>query len=51
MLITLKHNFKITTPEIIDKYIFAEIPDPCENRNLHDHEIYDSWTLYVVTVE
>lgn len=36
ILITLKRNFKITTPEIIDKYISAEIPDPCENRNLHD---------------
>ena len=32
-----KHNFKITTPEIIDKYISADIPDPRENNsNLHD---------------
>ncbi|KAL6419264.1 hypothetical protein ACFW04_013994 [Cataglyphis niger] len=36
MLITLKYNFKITTPQIIDKYISAEIPDPCENGILHD---------------
>jgi len=37
MLISLKRNFKITsriTP--IGKYISAEIPDPSENRNLHD---------------
>lgn len=36
MLITLKYNFKITTPEIVDKYISAEIPDPYKNRILHD---------------
>ncbi|KYN16225.1 DNA repair and recombination protein pif1, mitochondrial [Trachymyrmex cornetzi] len=36
MLVTLKYNFKITTPQIVDKYISAEIPDPCENRILHD---------------
>jgi len=28
MLVTLKYNFKITTPQIVDKYISAEIPDP-----------------------
>jgi len=36
MLITLKYNFKITTPQIVNKYISAKIPDPCENRILHD---------------
>ncbi|XP_025265716.1 uncharacterized protein LOC112638349 [Camponotus floridanus] len=36
ILITLKYNFKITTPQIVDKYISAEIPDPNENRILHD---------------
>ncbi|EZA50914.1 hypothetical protein X777_10741 [Ooceraea biroi] len=36
ILITLKHTFKITTPQIVDKYISAEIPDSCENRTLHD---------------
>lgn len=36
MLIILKQNFKITTPEIVDKYISVEIPDPGENRILHD---------------
>ncbi|KYM96549.1 ATP-dependent DNA helicase PIF1 [Cyphomyrmex costatus] len=36
MLVTLKYNFKITTPQIVDKYISAEIPDPCESRILHD---------------
>ncbi|XP_072760469.1 uncharacterized protein [Anoplolepis gracilipes] len=36
MLVTLKYNFKITTPEIVDKYISAEIPNPCENQALHD---------------
>jgi len=36
MLITLKYNFKITTPQIVDKYISAEIPDPSENCILHD---------------
>jgi len=36
MLITLKYNFKITTTQIVDKYISAEIPDPNENRILHD---------------
>ncbi|KMQ89447.1 hypothetical protein RF55_10925 [Lasius niger] len=36
LLITLKYNFKITTSQIVDKYISAEIPDPDENRILHD---------------
>ncbi|XP_029678787.1 uncharacterized protein LOC115244912, partial [Formica exsecta] len=52
MLITLKYNFKITTPKIVDKNISAEIPDPCENRILHDiimkHMIHGScsdWCL------
>jgi len=36
MLIILKYNFKITTLQIVDKYISAEIPDPCENHFLHD---------------
>jgi len=36
LLVTLNYNFKITTPQIIDKYISAEIPDPCENHALHD---------------
>jgi len=36
MLITLKYNYKITTVQIVDKYISAEIPDPCENQILHD---------------
>lgn len=51
MLITLKHNFKIT-PEIIDKCISVEIPDPFENHNLHNivmkHMIHgpcDDWCL------
>ena len=35
MLVTLKQNSKITTPEIVDRYISAEIPDPVENPNLH----------------
>ncbi|XP_070157971.1 uncharacterized protein [Polyergus mexicanus] len=52
MLITLKYNFKITTPQIVDKYISAEIPDPCENRILHDivmkhmiHGLCGDWCL------
>jgi len=36
ILITLKYNFKISTPQIVDKYISAEIPDPYKNRTLHD---------------
>ncbi|XP_018404137.1 PREDICTED: uncharacterized protein LOC108780818 [Cyphomyrmex costatus] len=36
ILVTLKYNFKITTPQIVDKYISAEIPDPCKNHILHD---------------
>ncbi|KYN28107.1 hypothetical protein ALC57_02481 [Trachymyrmex cornetzi] len=36
ILVTLKYNFKITTPQIVDKFISAEIPDPCKNRILHD---------------
>lgn len=52
MLIILKHNFKITTPEIIDKYISAEISNPFENQNLHNigmkhmiHEPCSDWCL------
>ncbi|KYM98545.1 ATP-dependent DNA helicase PIF1 [Cyphomyrmex costatus] len=35
LLITLKQNFKITTPQVINKYISAEIPDSSENKILH----------------
>jgi len=51
MLITLKYNFKITTPQIVDKYVSAEIPDPFENRILYDiirhmiHGPYGDWCL------
>jgi len=48
MLITLKYNFKITTPQIVDKYISAET-DPCKNCTLHDVVMrripYDNWCL------
>ncbi|KAL6421224.1 hypothetical protein ACFW04_013648 [Cataglyphis niger] len=33
ILITLKYNFKITTSQIVNKYISAEILDPFDNRN------------------
>ncbi|KAL6419582.1 hypothetical protein ACFW04_012936 [Cataglyphis niger] len=33
MLIILKYNFKITTPQIVNKYISAEIPDPYNGKN------------------
>ncbi|XP_043474383.1 uncharacterized protein LOC122506333 [Leptopilina heterotoma] len=36
LLVTLKQNYKITTPEIVDKYISAEIPSQSENVILHD---------------
>lgn len=36
MLVTLNFNFKITTSQIVDKYISTEISDPCENHVLHD---------------
>ncbi|XP_074106854.1 uncharacterized protein LOC141532421 [Cotesia typhae] len=36
MLITLKNNFKMRTPECVDKFISAEIPDPLKNPILHD---------------
>jgi len=48
MLITLKYNFKITTSQIVNKYISAEIPDPSENRILHAiaYEAHDTlWRL------
>jgi len=32
MLIILKYNFKITTPQTVDKFISAEISDPSKNR-------------------
>ena len=36
MLVTLKQNYKITSSEIVDRYISAEIPNPNENKILHD---------------
>ncbi|XP_011685465.1 PREDICTED: uncharacterized protein LOC105448515 [Wasmannia auropunctata] len=36
LLLTLKQNCKISNPEIVDKIISAEIPDPNENENLHN---------------
>jgi len=52
MLVTLKCNFKITTTQIVDKYISAEIPDPNKNRTLYDivmrnmiHEPCGDWCL------
>ncbi|EFN89989.1 hypothetical protein EAI_09673, partial [Harpegnathos saltator] len=36
ILITLKRDFKIMIPQIVDKYISAEIPNPSENSRLHD---------------
>ncbi|XP_043463102.1 uncharacterized protein LOC122501545 [Leptopilina heterotoma] len=36
LLVTLKSNYKISTPEIVDKYISAEIPNPNENLELHE---------------
>ena len=35
LLLTLKQNSKITIPEIVDKYISAEIPNPDEHQLLH----------------
>ncbi|XP_051158561.1 uncharacterized protein LOC127279947 [Leptopilina boulardi] len=35
LLVHLKPNSKITTPEIVDKFISAEIPNPMENTRLH----------------
>ncbi|XP_051155716.1 uncharacterized protein LOC127278181 [Leptopilina boulardi] len=35
-LLIKKPNSKITTPEIVDKIISAEIPDPAENPRLHE---------------
>ena len=36
LLITLKRQFKLTTPNIVNKYICAEIPSPQENLRLHN---------------
>ena len=36
LLITLQHSYKMTTPEIIDKFISAEIPNVEENPRLHE---------------
>ncbi|XP_063994425.1 uncharacterized protein LOC135171800 [Diachasmimorpha longicaudata] len=35
ILLTLKQNHKITTPDVVDKYISAEIPNPDEDPTLH----------------
>jgi len=45
MLVILKYNFKITTPQIVDKYISTKIFDSSENCILHSYETYDLWTL------
>lgn len=36
MLVSLKNGSKITTPDIVDKFISAEIPSKEENLKLHD---------------
>lgn len=36
MLVTLKQNYKIRSPEVVDRYIAAEIPNPDENKTLND---------------
>lgn len=36
MLITLKNNSKIKTPDSVDKFISAEIPNPDDNPILHE---------------
>lgn len=36
LLVTLKQNNKITTSEIVHKYISAGIPDPSESPKLYD---------------
>ncbi|XP_044594830.1 uncharacterized protein LOC123272196 [Cotesia glomerata] len=36
MLITLKNNSKIKTPDSVDKFISAEIPNPHDNPILHE---------------
>ncbi|KYN19366.1 hypothetical protein ALC57_08303 [Trachymyrmex cornetzi] len=36
ILVTLKQNYKLTTADIVDKYISAEIPDPQQNSRLHE---------------
>ena len=36
LLITLTHAYKITTPNIVDKFISAEIPNETENPRLHE---------------
>ncbi|KYN05845.1 ATP-dependent DNA helicase PIF1 [Cyphomyrmex costatus] len=36
ILITMKQNYKLTTEEIVDKFICAEIPDPQQNFRLHE---------------
>ena len=36
LLLTLKHNCKISTPEVVNRYISAEIPSSTEHPRLHD---------------
>ncbi|XP_074096362.1 uncharacterized protein LOC141525697 [Cotesia typhae] len=36
LLVTLKSNYKMTTPEVVHKFISAEIPDPTEDPVLHE---------------
>ena len=36
LLLTLKHNCKISTPDDVNRYIFSEIPSSTEHPRLHD---------------
>ena len=46
LLLTLKHNCKISTPVVVNRYISAEIPSSTEHPRLHDIVIKnESWTM------
>ena len=36
LLITLSHGYKITTPDVVDKFVSAEIPNKTENPQLYE---------------